>query len=57
LFIVIFFIAALIRGKWNKISDGTSQKNVIWEDIGENMNTNLYKTSAGNKPVSFAHRN
>lgn len=51
------FITALVRGKWNKLSDGTSKKNVIWEDIAEEMNTNGIKQVQAISPVSIAHRN
>ncbi|KAK4024559.1 hypothetical protein OUZ56_009982 [Daphnia magna] len=43
------FFKTLVKAKWNKLSDGTTKKNVIWEDVGEEMNKNGYQTSEGNK--------
>ncbi len=39
-----------MRGKWGLLCDGTTKKNKIWEDIGQEMNKNGYNTSPGNKP-------
>lgn len=47
--IIYYFNTALVKAKWNKLSDGTTKKNVIWEDVGEEMNKNGYQTSEGNK--------
>ena len=39
-----------MRGKWGLLCDGTTKKNKIWEQIRQEMHTNGYNTSSGNKP-------